>query len=788
MYFCSYFSPPFYSGLANIPQALSASHISAAKDSEIIPEPELETLNAASLNPSSEVLPSFSVKVIDTPGRGRGLLALRDFAPGDLIFGEYSDTFLFQEVAHPSEQELGVVFDGFASEFMRDYMQPLGMMDTAEAIVGGGEQVATETTCSEIEITNNDANEKESAHEEDGELSIRDMNSCAAVAPLCAHCFAPLLNPIEQLNHIKMLISTEEPAQAVSNISLSQLDANALTKLGFLSSSQVTQIPASRTTHFPSDKTADGLAAKQAIQSAFPDMFPDVPTNFTPPLECESVSATVLVPSVETGCVNDPSRISHTIYNGGLSCYSFFTTADPQFCSVICYHNAIKKGVLPITFPTAQTLAGFATGVPAEIVSTKLAATTDSATNSIASVPLSPAQLRSANARISAIQFSLSCNLQNLAINTWTTGLRMLHLYSSVIGTLRRRVLERLTSNTSDIDVWWTFLTDDDWADALLPFSSFTRPSYVAIQEEQEKQLQQQSRTTIPTSEEEDDESSPASAADVVDGFVSNFHTLIDTLWPIPEGFTSSPQFSESSPDPEALVQPNHKQSESESSSLRVISAASEVLCPFALIDALLGGMVSNTQLFGSIPPIALYAQLFNTTKAKSKTITSVERMTGHIISEWAKSIQQISGNEEGAGSALISGMFPWHACLNHCCRPNACVSSAFDCFQLLRSIPNPIPRSMASALYVRAIRPIQRGDEICISYIDGDTPDPLWDSQASMAAERDEMEASLSESVRERFGWACQCAICAARAKKRALNAKKRAQKKKNKAAVEAE
>lgn len=133
--------------------------------------------------------------------------------------------------------------------------------------------------------------------------------------------------------------------------------------------------------------------------------------------------------------------------------------------------------------------------------------------------------------------------------------------------------------------------------------------------------------------------------------------------------------------------------------------------------------------------------------------------------------------------------MFPWHACLNHSCRPSAHISSQFNCFHLLSKVNKPIPRILSSCVYIIANRDIKQDEEITISYVDELTPsydeyvqaltalkktDPatynltyshgLNDHSEAPSVDLIQSELDLSEAVTDRFGWDCLCEVCKGR------------------------
>ena len=84
--------------------------------------------------------------------------------------------------------------------------------------------------------------------------------------------------------------------------------------------------------------------------------------------------------------------------------------------------------------------------------------------------------------------------------------------------------------------------------------------------------------------------------------------------------------------------------------------------------------------------------------------------------------------------------MHPLPAMMNHSCEPNAIVR-----FDITSSTsPVPIPKVHHGSISVHALRPIAKGEEICITYID-----------ATMSLERRQADLKL------RYFFDCGCLMC---------------------------
>eukprot|EP00045_Choanoeca_perplexa_P008117 m.74428 g.74428 ORF g.74428 m.74428 type:complete len:391 (-) comp14360_c0_seq1:153-1325(-) len=82
-------------------------------------------------------------------------------------------------------------------------------------------------------------------------------------------------------------------------------------------------------------------------------------------------------------------------------------------------------------------------------------------------------------------------------------------------------------------------------------------------------------------------------------------------------------------------------------------------------------------------------------------------------------------------------GLYPFASYLNHSCKPNCCTST-----------PAPVPGSVV-LLQVRTVAPIQSGEQLCISYLDG----------AQLALPMDQRQAQLAAAYR----FTCSCIRCTA-------------------------
>jgi hypothetical protein len=392
---------------------------------------------------------------------------------------------------------------------------------------------------------------------------------------------------------------------------------------------------------------------------------------------------------------------------------------------------------------------------------------------------------------------ALSQALLHLSANQWTTGLRALRLYSKVLGRLqthlrcREAAAEDAAAATvedaaaataedaaaatvedaaaatalagpggisgwmevaatlpagAEAGSWWSRLADDDWRFALSPWSSFARPSYSAANGGTDPMAAADKQAPVAAPEE------PSAATPEAVDAEGDDEDAEPELAALLHGLLG------------AMVDARHG------------AGAAETLCPLGLLDRLLGAMASNTQLLGVVPaPVLLAHELARTGKAKDAAAA---------VAEWSAASEPLSGNEELAAAALITGMFPWHACLNHSCRPNAYISGSMDCQDLIKSIKGPFPRVLAPCVYVVCSRDIAAGEEITISYADELTPSPgeyaaalqrvrrktpLGDSEAAPSAKLAAAEALLGREIEARFGWACLCSVCTGRSKRQA-------------------
>lgn len=103
------------------------------------------------------------------------------------------------------------------------------------------------------------------------------------------------------------------------------------------------------------------------------------------------------------------------------------------------------------------------------------------------------------------------------------------------------------------------------------------------------------------------------------------------------------------------------------------------------------------------------------------------------IIGCIATNLQLYQTTIQNLNTNIIGSLFPLHACLNHSCIPNAHIWTP------IHLNPHPMALKHPNGLFVQAIKDISVGDEITISYLDGDT------------------------ASSKRFSWTCLCDSCLA-------------------------
>uniref|UniRef100_A0A0A9YUX9 Histone-lysine N-methyltransferase ASHR1 n=1 Tax=Lygus hesperus TaxID=30085 RepID=A0A0A9YUX9_LYGHE len=113
-------------------------------------------------------------------------------------------------------------------------------------------------------------------------------------------------------------------------------------------------------------------------------------------------------------------------------------------------------------------------------------------------------------------------------------------------------------------------------------------------------------------------------------------------------------------------------------------------ICPYELVDAVAGCIATNVQLY-----TPTHAHL------------------------------------QASSVPMVCGMFPYHACINHSCAPNARICTL--------SCSHPIVNAHKNALFIQATTDIRVNDEIFISYLAG----------------------SLDTHPDQRFKWNCTCGCC---------------------------
>lgn len=406
----------------------------------------------------------------------------------------------------------------------------------------------------------------------------------------------------------------------------------------------------------------------------------------------------------------------------------------------------------------------------------------------------------------------------------WPSGFRALKLFARVVGRVhtitRNKLLARTatqtqerpsTASSSSVDDerfahWWLHIDASAWEEALRDMDSFSRPPYASeasgseekggVKEgtktssshpEEKKRLSKETSATNPDADADadadtaNDETNNAISTeeDIVRLLVSTLSRIVDARWP-------------------RLASATVQETSTETCA---VPAASTLLVPFELVNRLVGVIVTNVMSVGSIPSVGLYAHHFLAEKAFPPLKMMAARNAAPMLQAFVKLSDALSGADTLLALPHFGGMMPWHACLNHCCRPNAEVSASPDFMQTLLRIPTPATRAAASRVYVRALRDIEKGEEITISYIGDLVPSAQQVAEAlqhkqqlrqlpKMRAMKKanteeagagesmtwpqllECEAALADAIQERFGWKCSCQVCEARPKKTSKSA----------------
>jgi hypothetical protein len=91
---------------------------------------------------------------------------------------------------------------------------------------------------------------------------------------------------------------------------------------------------------------------------------------------------------------------------------------------------------------------------------------------------------------------------------------------------------------------------------------------------------------------------------------------------------------------------------------------------PEMLVDQLVGMLAVNCQMYGVLPPVALLCHKF----LSSKALTNHPSRRGmeQCVQLWSQLCESIDGSADAATFAdelsscsMVSGLFPFHACLN---------------------------------------------------------------------------------------------------------------------------
>ena len=160
--------------------------------------------------------PCFDVEVRETPGKGRGLFALRPFLPGDVIFCEPPRALGVQEVAVPGADEVGAecqaVLTGYNAKMCAHYGMdapeaeegdPLPLLRTA-ACAAHATATGAETTCCGAAVNSGDCVQQH------GGLPVR------TAAVLCDFCLSPVLTAAEEHCHVATALRAYTAAGAAA--------------------------------------------------------------------------------------------------------------------------------------------------------------------------------------------------------------------------------------------------------------------------------------------------------------------------------------------------------------------------------------------------------------------------------------------------------------------------------------------------------------------------------------------------------------------------------------------
>jgi len=434
-----------------------------------------------------------------------------------------------------------------------------------------------------------------------------------------------------------------------------------------------------------------------------------------------SAHAGPLPVNVTTTHIND---LQNNIVTPSQSSVPAYHHPGPLFCGPGCRAAALSSHLSlllgGLTLPCSQSVS----------------------TDATALAPAAPVLTPAAAAAVSQLAVFVTSN-------QWLTGLRVARLVATVIS--RLRAFDRAQQQCR-AKQWWQGLSDDAWRAALAPLDSFERSVYSA--------------QSVDDQGDDEDAEGVTSEKELI----TELHTILcDLIDAVYSGNESNCDVN-----------------------------ASSVLLPFELLDVLAGMLTHNTQHI-ELPTVAELEShnlragaIINS--AHGKTNCSSAALTADAASAAASAavntvcprpLPQLAAVQPHAiplPSALVCGMFPWHAQLNHSCRPNASITgasallplgdsdggapdakslaaalataaaatgsasaaglAAHQQHQRARLMRSLLPRAAASCVVVVCQRAVLVGDEITISYAGELTPEP----DLNLHAERDRCATALKQ------------------------------------------
>jgi hypothetical protein len=727
------------------------------------------TVSSALSSGTPTLQPCFDVEIRETPGKGRGLFARTPFKPGDTIFIEYPHVFRFQELS-------ALVPDAIEGECM----SLLESFNARLAASWGAEPPECNALLPRIRRTL------------PAPAPVADVPVRTAAA-LCDHCLGPLLTAAGARMHT-----------ALANEAWGLRDGIA-----------GTAAPAPETAAKASSSSSDDDKDDEEEEQEAPPVSPQKWSSYLPPLPLPAagrapgpvVTATHLArtakPAVPGGSVTSagvpvagptalvslpaavaaglPDAAADTLFTP----YAFSAHGGPLPVQLSIPHTSAtaestvaSAAAAGEVAPTCvhHAVAAFHLPGPLFCSSGCRDAAVDSHLNLLCAAPLpvpavAPGNSGSALASYPAVSPESAAALANLtsflASEQWISGARIARLVASIVNGLRARVGSRGGGAAAERQ-WWLQVTDDDWCAVLAPLDSFERSVY--------SDKDDTSSAPEPAARADDDEGNDgmgSSPAELLRTIHVHLCALIDALWPV----ESAAADAEAGPE-----------ADSPAVSTAVQAPASSTVLPLLLLDTLAGILTHNTQHIEVATSAEIEAQ-------HARAAVATGRGGSSPAAALDSGTVSASPYETPLPAGLVSGMFPWHAHLNHACRPNAFITGGGPLFTPPASAGVPggraqaqvcalharaLPRALAACVVVHCQRPIAPGEEITISYADELTSnadprapavpsiaDPLEAARALLRASKgkeSKMEAELARVIHERFGWTCRCALCLAR------------------------